>query len=142
MRGREEASKDGRARASELARHMVKRFGMSDRLGNVTYGHPIESRYLKTSFGLEERDYSEKTAEEIDEEVRRIVDESYQRVRTIVTGRRQKLDTLVHRLMEKETIEEAELQEVISKMDFGDAIEELVPNAYDVTPKIENGVYA
>jgi len=53
---------DDLQRATELARHMVKRFGMSERLGNVTYGHPIESRYLRTNFALEERDYSEKTA--------------------------------------------------------------------------------
>jgi cell division protease FtsH len=104
---------DDLQRATELARHMVKRYGMSERLGSVTYGHPLESRFLKTGFSMEERDYSEKTAEEIDAEVRRIVDRSYQRVKEIVTRRREILDGIVHRLIEKETIEEDELLEIV-----------------------------
>lgn len=104
---------DDLQRATELARHMVKRYGMSERLGSVTYGHPLESRFLKTGFSMEERDYSEKTAEEIDAEVRRIVDRSYQRVKEIVTQRREILDGIVHRLIEKETIEEDELLEIV-----------------------------
>src|SRR5262249_18936748 len=68
-------------RASELARQMVTRFGMSDALGNVTYGQPQTSRFLQSAFSFEERNYSERTAELIDEEVRRIIDENYNRVK-------------------------------------------------------------
>jgi cell division protease FtsH len=104
---------DDLQRATELARHMVKRFGMSERLGNMTYGRPMESRFLKSDFAMEERDYSEATAQQIDAEVRRILDNAYQRVEGIVGARRHELDEMVRRLMEKETIEERELHEIL-----------------------------
>jgi cell division protease FtsH len=121
---------------------MVKRYGMSTLLGNITYGHPVESRYLKTGFAMEDRDYSEKTAQGIDEEVRRIVDESHGRVKAIVIRRRQELDCIVRRLIEKETIEEDEVQEIVSNTGFRHRPEELVPDTYEVAPDIDNGVYA
>ncbi|HLH01390.1 MAG TPA: ATP-dependent zinc metalloprotease FtsH [Bryobacteraceae bacterium] len=133
---------DDLQRATELARHMVKRYGMSERLGNITYGHPLESRYLKTGFAMEERDYSEKTAEEIDEEVRRIVEESYRRVKAIVTGRREMLGRIVQRLMEKETIEENELQQIAGDASSRDSSERLVPDVYQTAYDIKDGVYA
>jgi cell division protease FtsH len=67
-------------RASELTRQMVTRFGMSERLGKLTYGRPLTARFLSSPFSAEERNYSERTAEQIDEDARRIVDESYERV--------------------------------------------------------------
>ena len=110
---------DDLQRATALARQMVKRFGMSERLGNVTYGHPLESRYLKPMFAMEERDYSERTAEAIDSEVRHMVDEAYERVKGILVNRRPELDRIVERLLQKETIEEHELQEITSGKSFG-----------------------
>jgi cell division protease FtsH len=110
---------DDLQRATALARQMVKRFGMSERLGNVTYGHPLESRYLKPMFAMEERDYSERTAEAIDSEVRHMVDEAYERVKGILVNRRPELDRIVERLLQKETIEEHELQEITSGKSLG-----------------------
>jgi len=59
-------------RASELARQMVTRFGMSERLGNLTYGKPFTGRFMQSPFTAEERNYSDRTAELIDDEVHRI----------------------------------------------------------------------
>jgi cell division protease FtsH len=110
---------DDLRRATELARQMVTRFGMSKRLGNLTYGQPVESRFLRSLFQADERDYSERTAEEIDQEVRRIVDDLYDRVRGILDRRREDLDRVVRRLMEKETLDEKELRELLTPAQAG-----------------------
>ena len=100
---------DDLQRATELARQMVTRFGMSERLGNMTYGSAPNQRFLKTLAGMEERDYSERTAEAIDEEVRSLIDVSYGCVKKILEQRRPALERIVERLIEKETLDEAEL---------------------------------
>src|SRR2546421_3031402 len=69
---------DDLQRASELIRQMVMRFGMSDRLGHLTYGAPHNAQFLNP-FTSTERNYSEKTSEAIDDEVRRISDRLYLR---------------------------------------------------------------
>src|SRR5688572_33253580 len=74
-------------RASELIRQMVMRFGMSERLGHLTYGTPQSAQFLRFSLGSEERNYSEKTSEAIDAEVRRISDELYLRAKNILIRR-------------------------------------------------------
>jgi cell division protease FtsH len=106
---------DDLRRATGLARQMVTRFGMSKRLGNLTYGQPVESRFLPPVFHVNERDYSERTSEEIDKEVRRIIDELYERVKDILEQRRKALDRVVQRLIEKETLEEKELHELLDQ---------------------------
>jgi len=70
---------DDLERASALVRQMVTRFGMSDPLGKMTYGQPMASPFLKSPFEMEARNYSERTAETIDSESRRILDENYRR---------------------------------------------------------------
>jgi len=74
-------------RASELARQMVTRFGMSEKLGNLTYGKPLAGRFLQSALVGEERNYSDKTAELIDEEVHRIIDESFDASKSILVKR-------------------------------------------------------
>jgi cell division protease FtsH len=66
-------------RASDIARSMVMDYGMSERLGLLTYTHQ-QSRYLDMGFGPSEREYSEQTAQEIDQEKNRIMDEAHQKV--------------------------------------------------------------
>ena len=96
-------------RASELARLMVSRFGMSDRMGHMTYGRELSARYLPT--GAEEiRNYSEKIAEMIDEEVRRIVDACHDRAVGILTANRNALQRVAAELAEKETIDRERLE--------------------------------
>jgi cell division protease FtsH len=105
---------DDLERASELARQMVTRYGMSKALGNLTYGVPHQSRFLKMPFASEERNYSEHTSEQIDAEVRSIIDRIYAQVRAALVKRRGDLDRLAAVLMRKETLEREELEQLLS----------------------------
>jgi cell division protease FtsH len=102
-------------RASELTRQMVTRFGMSERLGKLTYGRPLASRFLPPSFNAEERNYSERTAEQIDEDARRIVDESHDRVKTIITNSRAELERIADALIAKETLTREEINQLLAQ---------------------------
>ncbi len=96
-------------RVTSLARRMVTQYGMSDTLGPQTFGDKEELVFLGREIG-EQRNYSEEIAEAIDKEVRRLVDDAYQRAREIIRAYRHKLDELARRLIENETIEATEFQ--------------------------------
>lgn len=100
-------------RASELARQMVTRFGMSERMGNLTYGKPLIGRFLQSPFAAEEHNYSEKTAEAIDEEVHKLVDECYVRSQAILVSRNAQLERIAQELIQKETLDRAALDELV-----------------------------
>jgi cell division protease FtsH len=102
-------------RASELARHMVMRFGMSQRLGHLTYGKSLAGRYLESPLALQERNYSDKTAEAIDEEVHRLVDNAFDTAREILSDRRGDLEAIAHELIRKETLDRPMLDELMRK---------------------------
>jgi cell division protease FtsH len=99
---------DDISKVTRTARAMVTRFGMSERLGPRTFGHKEELVFLGREIS-EQRDYSEKIAEEIDDEVRRIIENAHTLARTIIRENRDKLDHLAHKLMEVETMEGDEL---------------------------------
>jgi cell division protease FtsH len=105
---------DDLQRASELIRQMVMRFGMSDRLGHLTYGAPLSAQFLRFPFAPEERNYSEKTAEAIDAEVRRISDDLYLRAKTILTRRRIELELIAFELTQKETLDRHQIDLVLA----------------------------
>ena len=103
-------------RASELARSMVMDYGMS-RLGRVNYRESGGGQFLPGS-GPDfprERSHSEKTAREIDQEVRRIIDEAIEKVRHILESRRDSLEALAKQLIEKEVIDADELKTIIEE---------------------------
>jgi cell division protease FtsH len=100
-------------RASELARQMVTRFGMSERLGHVTYGKPLTGRFLQSPFVAEERNYSERTAETIDEEVQRLIDECYERSRSILLSHHAQLQRIAAELIKRETLDRSALDELL-----------------------------
>lgn len=104
---------DDLERASELVRQMVTRFGMSTELGLLTYGRSQAARFLGSSLTAEERNYSERTAEQIDAEVRRVMDASYERAKTILRERRAELERLAEELIRKETLDRAELEALL-----------------------------
>ena len=104
-------------RATEIARSMVTRLGMSDKLGPLTFGKHQQLMYLGVE--QEERNYSEETARQIDEEVRALVEEGHRRAREILTARRNTLDALAGRLREKEVIDGEEVQQVIRETEGG-----------------------
>jgi cell division protease FtsH len=103
-------------KATGMARNMVTRWGMSERLGPRTFGHKQELVFLGREIG-EQRNYSEKVAEEIDEEVRRLIDHAYQTARDILTENKTRLDRLVKILLEVETIEGDDLKKVLDGLD-------------------------
>ncbi len=88
---------------------MVTRYGMSEKLGPMTFGEKQELVFLGKEIG-EQREYSEKVAQEIDEEVRSIIQRAYERAKEILRTHRDKLDRLAQALMEKETLEGEELK--------------------------------
>jgi len=104
---------DDLERATALVRQMVTRFGMSDPLGPLTYGRSTAGQFLKSPFDMEERNYSERTAETIDDESRRIVDEIHKRVTEILLKRREPLERISRALIAKETLERAELDTLV-----------------------------
>jgi cell division protease FtsH len=99
-------------RATDIATSMVKEFGMSEKLGYVTFEKEKKPLFLPSPFGSS-KEYSEETARQIDEEVKKIVDETYRRVKELLLGKKEKLVELAKLLMEKEVIEEPELKRVL-----------------------------
>jgi cell division protease FtsH len=100
-------------RATDIARAMVTEFGMSDALGAVNYNGPKRSAFLDTPFVQERGNYAEDTAQKIDAEVKRIITEAHDEARRILRQKRDALDALSERLLEKEVIEADELKEVM-----------------------------
>jgi cell division protease FtsH len=90
---------------------MVKEYGMSDRLGPVALGHKEELVFLGREIG-EQKNYSEKVAEAIDEEIRRLIDQAYLEAIRILTEKREVLDRLAAVLVQEETIEGDRLERV------------------------------
>ena len=95
---------DDLQKVTGLARQMVTQWGMSERLGPRTFGRKEELVFLGREIS-ESRNYSEKVAEEIDEEVRQIVEGAYHTAKKLLGENRDKLDTIVKVLLEEETIE-------------------------------------
>jgi cell division protease FtsH len=95
-------------RATALARRMVTEFGMSDTIGMMAVGDREQEIFLGREFG-QRRDVSERTAEAVDEEVKRLIDQAYQRAMAIVKSRRELLDRMVVALMERETLDREEV---------------------------------
>lgn len=106
---------DDLEKASELTRQMVTRYGMSPAMGTLTYGIAHQSRFLRTPFETEERNYSEKTSEQIDEAVRTIVDRLYKQVRDTLARRRGDLDRVAAVLIREETLERAKLDQLLKQ---------------------------
>jgi cell division protease FtsH len=90
--------------ATNIARKMVKEYGMSDRLGPVALGHKEELVFLGREIG-EQKNYSEKVAEAIDEEIRRLIDQAYLEASRILQEKRNILDNLADVLVREETID-------------------------------------
>jgi cell division protease FtsH len=101
---------------ARVARQMVTRFGMSDRLGPVALGRSQGGMFLGRDIAAE-RDFSEDTAAAIDEEVSQLVEEAYRRAREVLLDNRAVLDELADRLVEKETVDAEELQELLIDRD-------------------------
>jgi len=102
-------------RVTDLARHMVTQYGMSETLGLVTFEEPRSNPFMNMPGMGRSREYSEKTAQAIDDEVRTIVADSRERVRETLTKRRAALDAMAKLLLEKEVIDRKGLEELLTK---------------------------
>jgi cell division protease FtsH len=91
-------------KVTETAKQMVMRFGMSERLGPRVFGHDRSMPFLGREFSAEP-DYSDEIAREIDDEVRRIVEDAHQTSKDILSEHREQLDTISQILLDRETIE-------------------------------------
>ncbi len=111
-------------RVTRLARQMVTRWGMSEHLGPRTFGRKEEMVFLGREIS-EQRNYSEKVAEKIDDEVRGIIDRAYETSRKVLTENRDKLNNVVKVLLEEETIEGEALKAILDAQP-GKESEELV----------------
>jgi cell division protease FtsH len=98
---------------ARVARQMVTRFGMSDRLGPVALGRSQGGMFLGRDI-MAERDFSEETAAAIDDEVRNLVDQAYRRAKMVLMENREILDKLAEMLIERETVDAEELQELLA----------------------------
>lgn len=100
-------------RGTKIARSMVMEYGMSDKLGPLSYDNDKKPMFLGADFGSG-NSYSDKTASEIDHEVRQIVEKAYKEVKSLLQSRRDKLEILAQLLLEKEVVEGEELEELLN----------------------------
>jgi cell division protease FtsH len=101
---------------ARVARQMVTRFGMSDRLGPVALGRQQGNMFLGRDIASE-RDFSEETAAAVDDEVRNLVDQAYRRAKAVLVENRHILDKLAQMLVERETVDSDELQQLLEQDD-------------------------
>lgn len=100
---------------TDMARKMVTAWGMSDKLGPMAYGKNRENVFMGRDFG-HQRDYSEQVAYEIDEEIKSIVEERYELAKKLLTENRDMLEAISKELLDKETIDEKEFEEIMERV--------------------------
>jgi cell division protease FtsH len=100
-------------KVTETAKQMVMRYGMSERLGPRVFGHDRSQPFLGREFSAEP-DYSDEIAREIDDEIRRVVEEAHQTAKDILTEHREALDRISKMLLERETIDAEEFEQLLA----------------------------
>jgi len=109
-------------KATELARKMVTDWGMSEKLGPLTFGKKDEQIFLGREIARH-KDYSEKVAEEIDDEVKQFVMQAYEDARSLLLDNRELLDRFAKKLLERETMDSDEIAALLSEFQAGKALE-------------------
>ena len=98
--------------ASSLTRKLITKYGMSEKLGPITFGKTDEMIFLGREITME-KNYSEDVAKQIDEEVKNFIKKAYDVAEKIITSRKKVLDAIANKLIEKETIEHEEFDNLI-----------------------------
>ncbi|MGQ9483968.1 MAG: ATP-dependent zinc metalloprotease FtsH [Desulfosoma sp.] len=101
-------------RATQLARRMVCEWGMSERMGPLSFGKMDDQVFLGREIVQHHRDYSEQTAIQIDQEVRRIVEENYKKAKDLLETHRDVLEAVAAALLEKETLENHDIEKILA----------------------------
>ena len=115
-------------RATKIVRQMVSKFGMSDTLGPINFGGEHNEVFIGRDF-VQNKGLSEKLASEIDEEVRKIIDMSYEKCLSMLSDNSQRLEDVARALMEKEKLSGEEFEKIYTQSDKAD-----ITNADDNTP--------
>jgi len=102
-------------RATDIARSMVREYGMSERLGPLTFERERRPLFLETMMPPSSKDYSEATAQEIDQEVHALVDKAYRRAKEILESKQDTLDKVAQVLLDKEVLEGEELRSFLNE---------------------------
>ncbi len=111
-------------RVTSIARKMVTQWGMSEELGAMTYGKSQEHVFMGRDFG-QTRDFSEEIAADIDKEIKKIVDSRYELAKNLLTENRDLLDAISHELLEKETLDDNDVTEIITRIKGEEFIERI-----------------
>jgi cell division protease FtsH len=122
-------------RATNLARKMVCEWGMSEVMGPLTYGKKDEQIFLGREFATH-KDYSDETAQRIDREITKIVSESYERAKQLLTDHMEALNNVAAELIEKEVLNAAELDAIIG-IRRDDEEKEKTPSEAEAVPSVE-----
>ncbi len=102
-------------KVSALAKSMVTTYGMSDKMGNMAYGKEQEHVFMGRNFG-NTRDFSEEIAADIDKEVKKIIDTQYEQAKALLTENKDMLEFIAKELLEKETLDQNEFEELMNKV--------------------------
>ena len=102
-------------KATDIAKSMVKAYGMSEKIGTITLERERQPQFIQIQPSQEKGDYSEETAHEIDSEIRRIIDEQYERVKRLLGEKKGVLQKGAKMLLEREVISGAELKAIMDK---------------------------
>jgi cell division protease FtsH len=123
---------DDLEKATELARKMVCEWGMSEKMGPLTFGRREEQVFLGRDIARHQ-DYSEDTAVQIDQEVKRIVEQNYTRARTILTEHRPLLERVAEALLEREVLDAEEVRMLIEGIPLKarESVDEVAPEKAD-----------
>jgi cell division protease FtsH len=116
-------------RATELARRMVCEWGMSDAMGPLTFGKKEEQIFLGREIA-QHQDYSEDTAVKIDQEVRRVVSENYDKSHDVLSGHKRELEKVAEELLAREVLDADQVRSIVN----GQPIEGVPPVAVQPTP--------
>lgn len=123
-------------RATQLARQMICEYGMSENIGPVTFGHHNNQVFLGRDIARE-KDYSEEVAAEIDKEVRSFMEDAYAATEKLLSENIDKLHVIAQALMEKETLDEEEINQLVKYGHILSAEEKLAVAEKDTQPAVE-----
>ena len=118
-------AQDDLEKATKMARKMITEFGMSEKLGPLTFGHKMDSPFLGRDI-IRDRNYSEEIAAAIDREVNTIVMSCYDKAKQILSENNEKLHRIALTLLERETLEGNELEQLLNGELLADPAEEQV----------------
>jgi len=111
-------AQDDLRRATDIARHMITQYGMSETLGLATFEEPRQAQFLAVP-SRQPRDYSERTAEAIDAEIQHLLNAAHERVRATLGAKRATLEALAKRLIQQEVVDRAALVQLIADTEAG-----------------------